>query len=123
MKQDDLTYQDYAHFASQTPEELVRDCKMTVFRGSGPGGQCVNTTDSSVRMTHLPTGIVVTSRDSRSQLRNKEACLEKLHLIFTKKMTPPKPRKKTKIPRRAKEKRLQDKRFISEKKATRKNLR
>lgn len=120
MEQNEPTYRDYARYASQSPEEVARDCKVSVFRGTGPGGQGVNTTDSSVRMTHLPTGIVVTSRDSRSQLRNREACLRKLHLIFTSRMHPPKVRKKTKVSRAAKERRLREKRHIAEKKASRK---
>ncbi len=122
MDNESPTYRDFARFASQSLDDVARDCEVSVFRATGPGGQGVNTTDSAVRMKHLPTGITVTARESRSQFRNRQLCLQKLRMIFERKAQPPKIRKKTRIPRRAKERRLQDKRMTSEKKAARKKV-
>lgn len=109
-----MNWQDYARYARQSADELARDCAVQVFRAKGPGGQGVNTTDSAVRMTHVPTGITVTARETRSQFQNRQLCLQKIASILKRRAQPPRVRKKTKVPKAARERRLADKRHRSQ---------
>jgi protein subunit release factor B len=62
----------------ESDEELLGECEVDTFRASGPGGQHVNKTESAVRLTHRPSGVIVTCREDRSQHRNKTTCLRRL---------------------------------------------
>ena len=110
MEKNGLTYRDYAAFARMGADQIARDCEMQAFHASGPGGQGVNTADSAVRMRHVPTGIVVVSREERSQLRNRERCVEKILEICRRRARPPRPRKKTHVPAAQRRRRLESKR-------------
>lgn len=105
-----FTYRDYARYAALPADKLAAQCHMDVFRAKGPGGQCVNTTDSAVRMRHEPTGIVAASRERRSQLQNRERCLEKIHAELVRRSTPPKVRRATKPTKASQRRRLEGKR-------------
>jgi hypothetical protein len=67
-----------ADFRDISDEKLLRDCRLEVFRGSGPGGQKRNKTSSAVRLVHVPSGISATASDSRSQAQNRAAALKRL---------------------------------------------
>ncbi len=86
---------------------------------AGPGGQCVNTTDSAVRMTHVPSGMTATSRESRSQFRNRQLCLQKLREPVRARGRAAEGAPRTKATRASKERRLAQKRRRSQTKAQR----
>jgi protein subunit release factor B len=94
----------------------LRQCRVTAFRGSGPGGQSVNTADSAVRLVHEPSGLVVVARRERSQLLNKRAALARLRIRLVAAAHVPTPRTATRPTRAAQERRLATKRHQASKK-------
>ena len=114
-----MTYAEYARYARLSDDELAAQCEVETFHASGPGGQGVNTADSAVRMCHVPTGIVVTSREQRSQLQNRMNCLRKIRHQLEVRSRRPKIRKATKPSKAAKQRRLDAKRRRSEVKSAR----
>lgn len=89
------------------------DIRVEFYRGSGPGGQHRNTTDSAVRIRHLPTGIVVHADENRSQLRNREVAMERLRLALEKRNRVEKKRLATKVPKGQKLQRVAEKRMAA----------
>lgn len=89
---------------------LLAECRVDTFRSGGKGGQHQNKVESGVRLTHRPTGLVATSRRHRSQHRNREEALRRLSRKLESLNRPEKPRVPTRVPRREKRKRLEDKR-------------
>lgn len=75
-----MSYPDRNKWLEMSDEELSAFCKLQAFKSSGPGGQKVNKTSSAVRLTHNPTGIEVTSSESRSQHENRHHALKKMRM-------------------------------------------
>lgn len=88
---------------------LLAECEVTPYRSSGPGGQKKNKTESSVRIRHLPTGIVRIATESRSQSANKLRALERIHEALEKRSRRPKPRVPSKRTASSREQRLEAK--------------
>ncbi len=93
----------------EADEDLLRECEVETMRASGPGGQHVNKTESAVRLKHLPSGVVVTSREERSQHRNKAICLRKLRERVEQLNYRQPKRVPTRVPRSAKNRTLEEK--------------
>ena len=90
-------------------DDLLRQCEIETFRSSGPGGQHVNKTESAVRLRHLPSGVVVTSQQERSQHRNKALCLQRLRKKVAQLNYRPAKRVLTLVPRSARNRTLEEK--------------
>ncbi|MGI9107417.1 MAG: peptide chain release factor-like protein [Pyrinomonadaceae bacterium] len=93
----------------ESDADLLQECKIDTFRASGPGGQHVNKTESAVRLRHPASGVVVTSREERSQHRNKMSCLRKLRERVERMNHRPARRVPTRVPRGAKHRTLEGK--------------
>ena len=104
----------------ESDEELLDQCRVETFMAGGKGGQHQNRTESAVRLTHLPTGVVVTAREERSQHRNKAVALARLRGRLAALAHRPRPRISTRVPGREKEKRLLEKKRRSRLKNLRK---
>ena len=97
-----------------TIEIKESDLKIEFYRGSGPGGQHRNVTDSAVRIRHLPTGIVAQASENRSQARNREMAMKRLEEALARRERRIKKRVPTKVPSGEK-----NKRFIEKKQRSR----
>ena len=100
-------------------EELLKECNVDTYRAGGKGGQHINKTESAVRMTHLPTGTVVTCQNERSQYQNKRKCLTQIREKLNQLNYRPPKRIPTKKSRAAKEKIL----HVKKKQSIKKQLR
>lgn len=89
--------------------DLLAQCRVDTFRSGGAGGQHQNKVESGVRLTHLPTGVVVSSRRHRSQHRNRQDALERLETELEARSRTRKPRIPTAVPKRERRKRLEAK--------------
>lgn len=100
-------------------DDLLKECHVTAFRATGSGGQHVNVTNSAVRLVHLPTGIIVTSQEQRSQYLNKRMCIAKLRNKVSKLNYRKPKRVATRTPLTVKNKNLEKKKKDSQKKQLR----
>ena len=94
----------------QSDEALLRECRVDTLRAGGKGGQHQNVTDSAVRLTHLPTGVVVVARERRSQHRNRRIALARLRRHLEERLAKKPKRIRTSVPESQKRKRLEAKR-------------
>lgn len=100
---------DPSALVPETDEELLAQCRVDTFRAGGPGGQHQNRTESGVRLTHEPSGVVVTAREERSQHRNRAEALTRLRERLAElRYTPPR-RVATRVPKSEKGRRLEEK--------------
>jgi ribosome-associated protein len=104
-------------------ETLDREVEVEVFRSSGPGGQHVNKTESALRLIHRPSGVVVISRDSPSQHRNRETAFERLVERLVRLNHVPKKRVATKPSRASRQRRIEAKKIRTVTKRTRSRVR
>ena len=102
---------------------LEREVVIEVFKASGPGGQHVNKTQSALRITHVPSGVVVTAQDSPSQFRNRETAFRRLVERLERLNVVPKKRVATKPTKAARERRIEAKKQVGRKKAARGRVR
>ena len=100
-------------------DALLAECRVETFRSGGPGGQHQNVTESGVRLVHLPTGVRASSREDRSQHRNKDIALTRLRAKLEALQRRAKPRRKTRVPAGEKRKRRESKRRRGETKKLR----
>jgi protein subunit release factor A len=91
-------------------DRLLEECRVETFRSGGAGGQHRDTTESAVRLVHLPTGVRATAQDERSQHRNKQLALSRLRDRLERRNRTKKPRRKTRVSARQKRKRVEEKR-------------
>jgi len=106
--------------APGSDRELLTDCAVETFRSSGPGGQHANRRETAVRIRHIPTGIVVTCQQERSQRRNKRIALARLRERLQELDRPATERIATVVPRRVRRRISDAKRRRARKKASRK---